>query len=89
MVYIYLDIVELFILATKNLLDRFPSKINFYVFNDEEYDASLNLPKSIEVKITMEHGGIEINLGKSVRKISIKDNDYFEWLAKIMFHYQL
>jgi hypothetical protein len=85
----YIDIVELFILATKNLLDRFPSNIVFDLFEDEEYDASLNLPKSIEVKITIEHGGIEINLGERKREIGIKDNDYFDWLAKVMYHYQL
>jgi hypothetical protein len=85
----YVDIVELFILATKNLLDRFPSNITFDLMEDEEYDVNLCLPKSIEVKIIIEKGGINIDLGDGIRTIKIEDNDYFEWLSTIMHHYQL
>ncbi|MEH6577700.1 MAG: hypothetical protein V7731_11555 [Amphritea sp.] len=85
----YVDIIELFIFATKNLLDRFPSNITFDLMEDEEYDVSLCLPKSIGVKIIIEKGGIEIDVGEGKREINIEDNDYFEWLSTVMYHYQL
>jgi hypothetical protein len=86
----YADIVELFISATNKFIESFPIEIGFELMDDEEYDKSLSLPKLIEVKVTIETGGIDIiSDDKTLKHISIKDNDYFKWLSAVIHQYQL
>jgi hypothetical protein len=86
----YADIVELFISATNKFIENFPTEISFELMEDEEYDKSLSLPKSIEIKTTIETGGIDIiSAAKVLKHISINDNDYFKWLSAAMYQYQL
>jgi hypothetical protein len=83
----YIDIVELFLMATKILTDRYPASIDFDLMQDEDYDTTLELPESIIAKITMHEGGIELSGNNETRTISIDDSDYYPWLAAIVSNY--
>ncbi len=80
----YIDIVELFLMATKELLDSFPEQVDYCLMKDEDYDASLNLPDEITIIIKMEKGIIELRQKTKVVKKTTEDNDYFTWLSAIM-----
>lgn len=85
----YLDIVELFLMATKDILDRFPEHIDYELMKDSIYDSSLDLPETITVIIAMSKGEIFINLyGKEI-KLQINQSNYFVWLSAVMRQYVL
>jgi hypothetical protein len=87
----YLDIVELFIMATKSLLDSFPSEVWYELMKDDELDEALELPESTTVKIELSKGVLIIETTSEDERMekSIKDSDYFTWLSAAMSHYVL
>ena len=85
----YVDIVELFLMATKEVLDRFPDSIEYELLNDEDYDTSLELPEPIRISIKMIDGGITLKSGNESREWELSDPDYFSWLSAIVRHYLL
>jgi len=80
----YIDVVELFLLATKTVTETFPEEIELELMEDEYYDSSLNLPKNIHVRLALETGGIVFATSDEERRLAIKDPEYFEWLAPII-----
>jgi hypothetical protein len=85
----YIDIVELFLMATKDLLDRFPEDIEWELMKDEEYDESLGLPGFIRTNITLSEGRLKIIAGEEEIEKLISDDDYFGWLSSIVKQYVL
>jgi hypothetical protein len=85
----YIDIVELFLMATKTLMDQFPKAISFRLMQDEDYDPTLELPEVINTEITLYDGGIVLKADNETRVIEINDPDYYLWLASIVRSYLL
>lgn len=86
----YLDIVELFLFGTKQILDRFPYEIFFELMEDEELNTSLNLPKSFTFKLDEKNlSNFRITSGKEIIEKKISDEDYFIWLGAIYTQYLL
>ncbi len=83
----YIDIVELFLMATKIIIQGFPEQFDLELMRDEHYDQSLNLPEQIYVKITMENGGIVLSSGEGKRSFDVTDADYFDWLSVLIVNY--
>ena len=83
----YLDIVELFLMATKDLLDRFPEGIEYELLNDDDYDPSLQLPEPIAISIKLIEGGISLKYGNAIREWEPTNPEYFLWLSAIVRHY--
>lgn len=83
----YIDIVELFLMATKILTDQYPETIYFDLMRDEDYDTKLELPESVIAKITMYEGGLELSGNNEARIIAIDDSDYYSWLAAVVSAY--
>jgi len=83
----YIDIVELFLMATKDLLDRFPEDIDWELMKDEEYDECLDLPEVIRTRIVLAEGRLSVASGNEKIEKSIIDEDYFEWLSSIVNQY--
>jgi hypothetical protein len=80
----YIDIVELFLMATKGLLDSFPESLTLELMKDEHYNQELDLPEFINAKIIKNEGGIELQTKKEIRAIAITDEDYYQWLSAII-----
>lgn len=80
----YLDIVELFLMATKDLLNRFPEQLEFELMQDESLDHSLGLPEHLVVDIKMNKGGVTISFDDQTICRAMKDPDYFVWLSAII-----
>jgi len=85
----YIDIVELFLMATKSLLDRFPSNLDFTLMRDEYYDQKLHLPDTVRTSITMGNGGVSINYSGRIKSFGLSDEDYFNWIFAITRQYVL
>jgi hypothetical protein len=85
----YIDISELFLMATKDLLHRFPEEIEFILMKDEYYETSLSLPKSLMVILTESQGKLEISWDDTIIQKHINDKDYFDWISSIMEQYIL
>lgn len=84
----YVDIVELFLIATKDLLRKFPEQIEFELMDDEHLDKTLNLPALVRVDIAM-GGGIRIWAGAEELRVSVSDSGYFPWLSSAVSQYLL
>lgn len=86
----YLDIVELFIFAVGQILDRFPYEIDFSLMQDEYYDSTLELPNNFT--FNMNSGSLDSftigQKGESITK-AMTDDDYFPWLKAIFTQYFL
>lgn len=85
----YIDVVELFLMATRELLDKFPEHIEYELLKDDQYDQSLDLPDSIYIKIKMIEGGITLHAGDEKITMKPSDPDYYSWLSEIVRHYML
>lgn len=85
----YIDIVELFLMATKDLLDRFPKRIEYELMKDECYDESLDLPEFVAIEITMISGGIKLEARNATLSLALNDPKYFDWLSAVIRHYVL
>ncbi|MCY1304363.1 hypothetical protein D9M70_541130 [compost metagenome] len=86
----YLDIVELFLFATGQILNSFPYEIEFSLMEDEDYDKSLNLPDFFRFKMnesTLDSFTITTREEKIEKKNN--DHDYFPWLKAIYTQYFL
>jgi hypothetical protein len=84
----YIDVVELFLMATKDLLNRFPDQLTYELMHDEFLDEALGLPEHLIVDIEMNDGGITISYDRKKQiSYSVKDSDYFSWLSSIIKSY--
>lgn len=85
----YVDIVELFLMATQDLLVRFPESLDYELMKDDDYDESLALPEFISIEIKMTEGGIKLEAGDASLNWTPKDPEYFTWLSAIIRNYVL
>lgn len=85
----YVDIVELFLMATKTLLDQFPNCIYYELMKDDDYDSSLELPEEVIVEIKMVEGGITLASGGATKSLAQSDAEYFPWLSALVRHIML
>jgi hypothetical protein len=85
----YADIVELFLMATKDLLDRFPTYIEYELMEDDALDYSLNLPRVFKAEIRMTSGGIVLSSREEEKILAPADADYFVWLSAIVRNYKI
>lgn len=86
----YLDIVELFIFAVGQILDRFPYEIEFSLMDDEQYDSTLKLPNSFTFKMNSESlNSFTISQKTETMTKTMDDDDYFPWLKSIFTQYFL
>ena len=90
----YIDIVELFVSATKGILNRFPSSITFELFDDEDAKScEIPLPDKITVDLKCCTGGLAIefddNTAFSKIAIDVEDPDYFSWVGSFVRQYRL
>ena len=85
----YVDIVELFLMATKTLLDRFPESLDYELMKDEDYDPLLELPELVVVSVKMVEGGITLVSNGATKNIKPSEPEYFAWLSAIVRHYML
>jgi hypothetical protein len=83
----YIDIVELFLMATKSFLNEFPADVAYELEKDEYYEESLMLPENIGIELKMCDGGLVVRLGKDKFQIPITASNYFTWLTEIMARY--
>lgn len=81
----YLEIVELYLGATRTASVYFPSGITVYLMeDDDEYKAEWELPKSVFIDVRSE-GRIVITGGRDIIvDLSIKDEDYYGWLSAVI-----
>jgi len=85
----YADIVELFMSATDQYIERFPSSRELELMDDEHH-KSLALPKFIMIEIAMGTGGINIiSDDKILKHIGIQNKEYFTWLSAVINRNQL
>lgn len=84
----YVDVVELFLIATKDLLRKFPESIEFELMEDEYLDRSIGLPQMVRVDITM-GGGLRVMGDNYEFALSASDPDYFPWLSSAISQYLL
>ncbi|WP_157380983.1 hypothetical protein [Burkholderia ubonensis] len=80
----YVDIVELFLMATKSVVDDFPVMIELELMEDEFCVPSLELPKLIRAEIKPYKGCMVLTCKGENREFNIKDSIYFEWLSAII-----
>lgn len=73
----YPDIVELFLMATHGLLDRFPEHLEYELMKDADYDPTLQLPDVLQIDIVMRRGVIEIRGIGTGRILAPTDAAYF------------
>ncbi|MFL0932331.1 MULTISPECIES: hypothetical protein [Vibrio] len=80
----YIDIVELFLMATRDFLVNYPEHVEFELMEDEHYDKALALPKIISVEMAMYKGELVISAKDLSISRVIKDKDYFDWLSAVI-----
>lgn len=85
----YLDVVELFLMATRGLLDRFPEYLEYELMKDEDCDPALQLPEVLQIEVAMKKGGVKIRVVGAERALNPSDSEYYSWLSAIMRHYVL
>lgn len=90
----YIDIIELFLVATSIFLKNYPSSMSGDLMDSEafrKYDFYKDLPKELELDVDLKQGKIVLKLYDTTMtgkiKIDISEKMYFEWLHKIMFSY--
>lgn len=84
----YVDVVELFVLATKLLSDFFPTDLDFALMKDDYYDPSLALPEHLHIDFDWKSGTATVSANRVViRQVTFKDPNYLEWIGAIMRHY--
>ena len=83
----YVDIVELFLHATKVICDIFPTSMGLEILKDEQYDKSKNLPEELEIRIKDGSGVITILNGDLKKTITTDNPDYLDWVSNIVWHY--
>ncbi|MBD9631405.1 hypothetical protein [Pseudomonas sp. PDM19] len=82
----YLEIVELYLGATRTASVYFPSKITVYLMDevDGEYKAEWGLPRSINIDIREEGRIVIVGSGETIVDFSIKDEEYYDWVSAVM-----
>lgn len=82
----YLDIVDLYIQATRKIAQNFPEKAYAELMSDdEEYDEDLAYPENIDIYFPEGEGKLKIvGEGKTIVDISIIDEDYFDWVSALV-----
>lgn len=90
----YIDIVELFVSATKDILNRFPSNIDFELFDDDDAkNCEFPLPHKIMVELKCRSGGVVVEFentsGISKIVIDVEDPEYFTWVGSFIRQYRL
>ena len=89
----YIDIIELFLVATSIFLKNYPDSMYGDLMDFEEFterDIYKNLPQEIGFNVNFEKGELSLKFyGKQSgqRQILISDGEYFEWLHCLMFNY--
>ena len=85
----YLDIVELFLMATRGLLDRFPEYTEYERMKDEDFDPALQLPDDLIIQIAMKQGGMKIRSAGVERVFAMGHDEYYLWMSAVIRHYVL
>lgn len=82
----YLEIVELYLGATRTASVYFPSGITVYVMDDvdDEYKEEWGLPISITIDIRAEGRIVVTGAGETIVDISIKDERYYDWVSAVI-----
>ncbi len=90
----YIDIIELFLVATSIFLKNYPSSLAGELMDSEEFKKNnfyKELPQEIELGVDLKQGKITLRLYDPKKigemKIDMSDDNYFEWLHKLMFSY--
>lgn len=89
----YIDIIELFLVATSIFLKNYPDSMYGDLMDFEEFterDIYKNLPQEIGFNVNFEKGELSLKFyGKQSgqRQILISDGEYFECLHCLMFNY--
>lgn len=90
----YVDIIELFLVATSIFLKNYPEYIEFKLMHDEDskkLEMYTYLPQWICVDLSLKEGYLEISLtndnAKYVITPKINDENYFIWVKQIMHEY--
>jgi len=90
----YVDIIELFLVATSIFLKNYPENIEFELMPDEDsknLEIYTQLPKWISINLFLKKGALEIFLHNDNAKYAItskiNDENYFIWVKQIMHEY--
>lgn len=89
----YIDIIELFLVATSIFLKNYPDSMYGDLINFEEFTQKhfyKNLPQEIVFEMNLKAGELSLKTyGKQLeqRKFIISDDAYFEWVYYLMFNY--
>jgi len=82
----YLEIVELYLGAVHYTATYFPDDIEAELMSDsDDYDPSLNYPKTIRIIIPTGKGQLTIAAAKEkLVEVSVTDPQYFKWVTAIV-----
>ena len=91
----YVDIIELFLMATGLFLKNYPKNLEFELITPNELDkldVYNQLPDLISVDFSLKEGDIKISTLKEDQSVSlistkINDQDYFTWLKPFINEY--
>lgn len=90
----YIDIIELFLVATNIFLKNYPDLMAGNLMNCERFEQNeiyKDLPEEIELNVDLKQGEIAFRLYNSEKigefNIDKSDAMYFEWLHKLMSSY--
>ena len=83
----YIDIVELFLMATNKIVYEFPTSFDLELMEDEDKDQTLNLPKMLCAEIKINEGEFTIKSDKESRSFIYTDIDFYDWLKILMQRY--
>lgn len=85
----YIDVVELFLMATRGFLVSFPGYLDYELLSDQDSDQELALPEPLYITIGIVTGGITLRTNGASRSWEPDDPEYFTWLSTIINHYLL
>jgi hypothetical protein len=82
----YLDIVELYLMATHKIATEFPDRPGAELrSSDDEYEKEWNYPDSIEIYFPETEGKLKIvSKEHSILDININKPEYFEWVYALV-----
>lgn len=82
----YLEIVELYLLATDKTSSYFPDgPCADLISDDDEYESEWNYPESLEISIPEAEGVVKIKAnGIELVNYNIDQPEYFEWVSAVV-----
>lgn len=82
----YLDIVELYLMATHKIATEFPDRPGAYLISeDDEYNPDWKYPKNIEIYFPETEGSLKVASRESVIiELNIDDPEYYEWVYTLV-----